>query len=275
LTAHRRIVLTASGEQPLPLYIEAIGHNHDQEPIVRPHGYPLYHWIQTAEGEGVLSFEGKQTALPPGSGFLLLPNDPHEYKATGGRWGTLYLTFGGPAADSLADMLGLRQSGLFRWESDTPLASLVGSLLDRFEGEPDLFGLQASTEVYRFLITLHKYGQRHGQAVVSRNLHKLRPLIEWMEARYPDPGVGLEEMARTVDVSVRQLNDLFRETFGVSPYAYFLNLRIRKAKELLIGRRDAPVKHISRQCGFRDVSHFIATFRKSVGLSPERFRKLY
>ncbi|MNN78108.1 Transcriptional activator NphR [compost metagenome] len=68
---------------------------------------------------------------------------------------------------------------------------------------------------------------------------------------------------------------MFLQTFGLSPYAYFVRLRIRKSKEMLVTQPDLTVKAISWLVGFRDVSHFVATFRKQSGTTPDQFRRLH
>jgi AraC-like DNA-binding protein len=271
----QRFILTPSSEQPLPLYVESIGYNPDQEKINRNHGYPFYHWIQTEAGEGVLTFEGKTISLPVHTGVLLLPGIPHLYEAASDRWETLYLTFSGPAVAAILESLQMHASTLFRWEKDTPLTELLTQMLERVESEPDVFGLNASLDAYRFMIMLGKYGQLNNQITISSNLSKLQPLIDWMDVHYSNPDMDLDQMAAVLNVSPRRLNTLFRATFSLSPYAYFLLLRIRKAKEILISRSDVTIKHISLLVGFRDVSHFVATFRKYVGMTPEQFRHLY
>lgn len=70
---HRRIVFPHEGGQDLPITIDSIGHNHQQEKVSRLDGYETYHWLQTASGEGVIHFENKSFSLPAGSGVLLLP----------------------------------------------------------------------------------------------------------------------------------------------------------------------------------------------------------
>ncbi len=40
----------SSIEKTLPLFIESIGYNPQEEDFARPEGYPYYHWLQTLEG---------------------------------------------------------------------------------------------------------------------------------------------------------------------------------------------------------------------------------
>lgn len=269
---HRRLQLTPFQEGSLPLFAESIGHNTTQEPIDRPTGFPHYHWIETSVGEGRIRFEGRTLALPPGSGVLLMPHVPHSYEAVSGVWQTMYLTFDGPMAPVLLRSLDMERSAYYRWEGGMPWR--IEALLEKLEQTEDVFGLQASSEVYSFLVTLGKYGKPQSGGDFSLLLEQLRPALQAMDAELADPALGLEELAERLRLSSRRLSELFRRAFGLSPYAYLLNLRIRKAKELLIGQPESTVAAIATQVGFRDASHFVATFRKRTGLTPLQYRRL-
>ncbi|WP_270165752.1 AraC family transcriptional regulator [Paenibacillus sp. SYP-B4298] len=272
---HRRIAFSLSAEQSLPIIVESIGLNDDQEPISRPEGFPLYHWLQTMEGEGELSLGGHSIPLPQHSGILLPPGVPHSYAASSARWETMYLTFGGIAAPSMLASLGMQEAAFFRWERDSICGTLLLSMLERLESVVDMFGLEASIDAYRFLGTLSKFGRLHQNTSVQRNVEKLQPLIEWMEQHYGNPAIGLDDLAAVLGISGRYLSTLFNQTFGVSPYGYLIHVRLRKAKERLIGGSACTVARIAGEVGFRDVSHFVATFRRTVGMTPEQFRNLH
>lgn len=272
--AHLRIVPTFSN-QKLPIYLESMGYHPDQEKIVRPSGYPFYHWIQTAEGKGIIGFEGKRITIPANSGVLLTPDVPHTYEALTEQWGTLYLTFGGHLADQVLSSLDLNRSMYFQWEKNTPFAALLMGQIQKANLGSDIFGLNASAAIYYFLMMLQKYGRLQENTAVSRNLEKLHPLISWMEAHVSQPDISLDQMADRLGVSARHLTVLFRKTFDLPPYAYFLQLRIRKAKTLLMEHQQVSVKEVAEKVGFRSVSHFVATFRKIVGISPKKFRELH
>ena len=274
-TDHRRIVFTQEGGQHLPITLDSVGHNPEQEKVTRPDGYPVYHWIQTVRGEGSIYFENRTLNLREGTGVLMLPHTPHRYEGITADWQTYYLTFGGSSTRHIIEDLGIKASSLYHWEAEAPLSNLLDRMLTWQEEHQDMFGLQASTDAYHFLITLSKYGQLHQNAGISRNIDKLQPLLKWMDQHFGDPDIGLLDLSTQLGVSGRYLNSLFMQTFGLSPYAYFVRIRMRKAKELLVGQPSSTVKSISQQVGFRDVSHFVATFRKQSGTTPEQFRRLH
>ncbi len=274
--AYRRYVFTPSGNQHLPLLVESIGYNPSQEKVTRPEGYPFYHWIQTEAGEGRLSYGNEIVVLEPFTGLLLPPGMPHAYEATsqGNGWSTLYLTFGGEATGPILAAFAIREPAFFRWEPDSPLAPLLGLMLEQLDTGNDLFGLETSTETYRFLGLLSKFGQASSISV-TRNMEKLEPLLRWMEIHYGNPDIGLDSLAEVLGISSRHLSKLFQLTFGLSPYAYLVQMRIHKAKERLAGNPDLTVSSIAGETGFRDTSHFVATFRKHTNLTPQQFRRLH
>lgn len=272
----RRIVFAQESSQLLPITLDSMGYNPDQERVSRPQGFHTYHWLQTAHGEGILRLDGKELRLTEDTGILLTPGTPHSYEATSSEaWRTYYLTFGGTSAAHILESLGMNASLFYRWESEAPLRHMLDGMLDRHDASSDMFSLGESSDAYRFLLTLHKYGQLHNNAAISRNVDKLQPLLRWMDSHYSDPGIGLQDLAARLGVSGRHLNSLFLQTFGLSPYAYFVRLRIRKSKELLVANPRLTVKAVSQLAGFRDTSHFVATFRKQSALTPEQFRKLH
>ncbi|CAI6054344.1 AraC family transcriptional regulator [Cohnella sp. JJ-181] len=272
---YRRFAIPSGQAGQLPLYVETIGTVREAGRIARSTGYPYYHWLQTLSGEGAFIVDGRRHSLPAGSGMMIAPGVPHVYEPVTDLWETAYLTFGGAAAGTMLLALGLIEPAPIRWETASPPDGYLQGMLDRIEADDDLFGLEASADAYRFLLTLRRHGRSGRQDSAARASEKLRPLIEWMERRYPDPDAGLTEMREVLGMPASTMNELFRRAFGQSPYNYLIDLRIRKAKEMLIGRPQETVSRIASLAGFRDASHFVATFRRKAGLTPDKFRQLY
>lgn len=92
-----------------------------------------------------------------------------------------------------------------------------------------------------------------------------------MEANVEEP-LSLEELSRMSEVSQRQLQRLFRRSLGLTPAQYYLNLRLRRARELLL-QTDMPIMSITVACGFRSPAHFSKSYRALFGHSPSRQRR--
>jgi AraC-like DNA-binding protein len=59
---------------------------------------------------------------------------------------------------------------------------------------------------------------------------------------------------------------------GISPRQYFLQLKVMRARELLI-TTDQSIKEISYQLGFDSIYYFSRFFKQKTGMSPSEFRK--
>ena len=80
----------------------------------------------------------------------------------------------------------------------------------------------------------------------------------------------LSELSQEVGLSPHYLNSTFARTFGLPPHAYQLQLRVRRAIELLRGQDGLAT--IALSLGFADQSHFTRQFKRVVGVSPGAFR---
>ncbi|XID94094.1 AraC family transcriptional regulator [Paenibacillaceae bacterium WGS1546] len=271
----RRVVCPVPPEA-LPLQLETIGLNPEQEPIHRPDGYPCFHWLQTLEGEGELRANGDSYRLIERSGILLPPRMAHEYAAKSPVWKTCYVTFDGTLAAQLAAELAGSVPDRIHWDlQDDEISRQAESLLSLAESGTDASGWRSSAELYRFLTLLRTNGRRNRLPSFASRLEKLQTLLDWLEKEFADPDLGLTAMAAKLRIGERQLNERFKLLFGQTAYSYLIQLRLRKAKEWLPLRPDWTVRRIGEAVGFRDASHFVATFRRKEGLTPEQYRALH
>lgn len=100
---------------------------------------------------------------------------------------------------------------------------------------------------------------------------RVRLAIAHMEQRLNAP-MAMDEIARNVGLSSRQLDRAFKAALGMSPGAFQLNLRLRYGAFLLEQTTDG-VTRIAMATGFSDGAHFARQFRNHMGQSPLEFRR--
>src|SRR3546814_10943430 len=81
----------------------------------------------------------------------------------------------------------------------------------------------------------------------------------------------LDDLAALCGFSRRHLVRVFRNTTGRTIGQHILEMRIHRAKSLLL-RRDLLVKQVAFQCGYSSSAAFAAAFRQTHGQSPQEFR---
>jgi len=127
---------------------------------------------------------------------------------------------------------------------------------------------------------VHRYGRgcseaggRRGDRGATLRQSVMRKLAEVFSERLHED-ICLQDLAQVACMSKDHFLRVFRDSFGQTPYHYITALRFERARTLLRAEPDTPVLDIARRCGFKNLSHFSASFRRHVGLSPSRFRDL-
>ncbi|WP_282096450.1 GlxA family transcriptional regulator [Epibacterium ulvae] len=99
---------------------------------------------------------------------------------------------------------------------------------------------------------------------------KLSVVIQKMEANIEEP-ISPSILAQDVGMSTRQLERLFRRYLNRSPKRYYMELRLQKARNLLM-QTDLSVINVALACGFASPSHFSKCYRAHYDTTPYRER---
>jgi len=155
--------------------------------------------------------------------------------------------------------------GLMAW------VDLALALIERFLG----YSVAAETARH-FIVEFRRRDQRrfrrflpdlrHGDAAVLKAQH-------FLESRFADP-VTVEDMAAAGGLPSRTFLRRFKAAAGLPPKAYLQELRIERARDLLI-ETDKGVAEICYAVGYNDPPSFIRLFTRLSGLSPGAFREQY
>jgi transcriptional regulator GlxA family with amidase domain len=107
-------------------------------------------------------------------------------------------------------------------------------------------------------------------AQVGHYHENLTEAASLMESNLEDP-LGMEEIARLVGVSRRQIEGLFKRYVGEVPTKYYLELRLMRARSLLLDT-SMTVMQVSVACGFQSAPHLSKCYRDRFGNSPTEER---
>ena len=99
---------------------------------------------------------------------------------------------------------------------------------------------------------------------------KLSRVIQMMEQNIEEP-ISPATLAKDVGMSTRQLERLFRRYLTRSPKRYYMELRLQKARNLLM-QTDMSVINVALACGFASPSHFSKCYRAHYQTTPYRER---
>jgi AraC family transcriptional regulator len=100
----------------------------------------------------------------------------------------------------------------------------------------------------------------------------LRVAREYLESNFLRP-LSLAEVAAVASVHRVHLSREFRRHYSTTVGEFLRRKRVEHACHLVSQTND-PLADVAMTCGFSDQSHFSATFRRQVGLTPGRFRQM-
>lgn len=255
-----------------PFLFDSIGCRWSQDRVLRPKGFPLYHYLQTEKGRGTVKVQGTEYVLNEDEGLLISPYLHHSYARNTEEWLTAFATFTGTIHSSIHKMVGNKPVIFIEKEQ----GAVIGALINEIMEDWDILSADTRTLSLKcYSLLLHFTNSRHTRALADEPLYLryVAPVIKEIETRY-NTELTVQELSGRVYVTPQYLSRLFRRFLGCSVYEYLTTFRINKARELLVSKPRMEVQQIAGETGFSDASHFIAMFKKVTGVTPLEFRRL-
>ncbi len=106
--------------------------------------------------------------------------------------------------------------------------------------------------------------------IETKHLDIIAPSLRYIEEHFTDHDISNEIIAKQSEISVVYFRKIFTAAFHVSPMKYVQNLRMEKAKELLLSGL-VSVTDVARLTGFSSIYSFSKTFKTACGCSPLQF----
>lgn len=259
-------------ENELPFQLVGVGVDFFQYPVDRPFGFPIFQWIQTVSGAGILETPEGRSVTTSGNGMLLYPDEAHRYQPEGDDWHVHWITFSGHHIESMLTYLRMGRTQVYNLSEPHITEALIRKGYQTLASDYPLRGIDGSGIVYQLLLDFLKYVQTDKTA--SRNAHhmRLKPVMDYVEQHLSE-AISIEDLATTLDITPQYFCDLFRTVTGLRPMEYINRRRIDRARELLLTRPDVPIQQIAQQSGFGSNSYFSTVFRKLEGITPHQYRQ--
>lgn len=254
----------------IPLILRSVGIDHDQDPILRPKGFPVWQIFFGVSGEGEYYADGARFVLHPGQIAILPPHASHGYRSTCGSWVLHYLGFEGLLCQRMMAVLGLSEAGIYE-PSDTLCFLAHLRTLEQMATSSDADSVRRSSELYALLLDLSAGLRRlpNSRAAESEGLEK--EMILYLEDHFQED-ISLDMLSDRFRRTPEYLCGVFKAATGETISHYLRRIRVHQAKVLLMERPDAGLREISEACGFHSLSYFGKIFREATGFTPQGYR---
>ncbi|SHF33015.1 transcriptional regulator, AraC family [Mariniphaga anaerophila] len=281
-----RYLTTAAEDINWGIYLKTAGSlnippQEEYPPIEHPSGY-YFTWEQgrklqeyqlnyITEGEGI--FENKTGTFPVKAGSLMVisPGMWHRYKPNfQSGWTENYIGFKGKAIENfMKHRLFSPEHPVIQLGEREEILDTFLKIFDLIEAEQPGFQHIASGLIIKllgYLVAFDKQKEFSGKPI-ARIIEEARFRMRSEVGRNFD----IEKFAAENNVGYSWFRRMFKNYTGLSPRQYCLQLKIIRAKELLLST-DLSVKEISYELGFESIHYFSRVFKQKTGKSPSDFR---
>ena len=231
-----------------------------------------YQFVYITKGRGVFASENTpEKPLCRGRLIVLFPGQwhtYHPYRQTG--WNEYYIGFEGPVIDNLMKNGFLsKDNQVLEVGLNEELVSLFSRALEIAEAD------KISSQQYLAGIVLHMMGMILSVSKnkifeigdIDQKIEQAKIIMNENVFNNIDP----EELAMRLNISYSWFRKVFRDYTGYAPAKYFQELKLRKAKQLLLSTSQS-VKEISFMLAYKSTEHFFASFKKRTGFTPLEYR---
>lgn len=270
------------------IYLTGAGHikvDPDVEyPLVDDPSHHYFHWsigrrlseyqiIYITKGEGI--FESEITGsrkINAGDIFFLFPNVWHRFKPTQSTgWDEYWVEFNGDLIKHFREKEFLNpENPIMTIGIQNDIAENYLKINNLIKEEKPGFQYIACGNLLQILGQVFasiKYHPFDGKEIEDKIKQAKLMIFENMHQT-----IVQEEIAQSIGMGYSLYRKKFKEYTGVSPAQYQIQIRINKAKDLII-TSNQPLKEIIHTLGFESLDYFFRLFKQKTGFTPSDFRE--
>ncbi len=262
-------------DESLPICVNNAGHYYITSflaPTQRPVGRVDYQIIYVAQGSMDVLYDRKTRTVTAGNVVLFKPHEPqiYQYNYNNPPCEVYWVHFYGPLVASAFRDLGLENVRVLEVGNNFKIPQLIEEMIEALISQQSGHYYSNSGNLFILLSELANIKQRAQTDNNASSHFKFREVL--LQMHNLKANFSLKEFAEMSNMSPSRFSHLFKETFGRSPYSYYLNIRMNHAKSLLTNT-SLSMSEIATYLGYDDVFYFSRLFKKFTGLSPSYFRK--
>jgi len=233
-----------------------------------------YLLIYCTAGQGILHInpvdEARQYEVSSGDIIILPKHMSHSYHAHDQYpWSIYWLHFDGSLAKAFCQHLQIaapcQNIGL-----QPRVINILETLTELRNSKYQLSNfIYASHQLQSLLSYLSLLLKQHSpQNSKTFDLQQIESIMQ----QHLHLSLSLDVLAEEVKLSKYHLAKKFRHLVGQSPIQYFINMKMQHAC-FLLDSSNLSVKQVSADLGYDDTYYFSRLFKKTIGLSPDQYRK--
>ena len=147
------------------------------------------------------------------------------------------------------------------------LDTLSDILTNNYQGSVKKYYVEHKLKDLFLQLYISSHAGKNIPSITDDSKVKLESARAYLATHYFNPPT-IKQLSRIISLNELKLKTGFKEKFGSTIHEYITKVRMQKAKKMLLDNQ--PVNEVSSQLGYKSVSHFITSFKKSYGVTPKQ-----
>ena len=276
----RNVQFISGSSLKLPLYWQAVGHEHVNTEKYRFEGHKRPYlkllWQVTLSGTGNIQVaNNRPIKLPKGASFMAQFPSDHVYYYTkeDSHWEFAYIILSGPAMPQLLERVRNRPVTIFSHPVNPQIQEKVLNMVHQYQDGMD-DGWRCMSEAGDILsLLLKEEAQSEDRISTSRRVQRDPDILEPI-VKNPGLTIAKRGWAEEKGQSRFQLYRQVKAQTGISPKDVRNQQRVKEAIRFL-KRANLGMKDIATLSGFKDQAYFCRFFKKQTGFTPTQWRQQF
>ncbi|MDA8426533.1 MAG: AraC family transcriptional regulator [Treponema sp.] len=228
-----------------------------------------YQILYITKGAGFFESDAASRRVGEGTVMLLFPGVRHVYKPDFEvGWTEYWVGCRGAYVDNLiAQGFISATRPVLDIGLDNRVLDLFSRILDLVRDQEPLYQIRAGSLILALMAEILSSVRK---ASLSSSSERLVQKAKFFMEEHIYGEINLPAVCEALGVSPSHLNEVFKAYTAMTPYQYFISIKIQKAKELLT-EGDPVVKGIAYRLGFKDEYYFSRLFKLKTGVSPSKW----
>jgi AraC family transcriptional regulator, arabinose operon regulatory protein len=255
------------------LQINSVGFYEFDEPFGAMHrkrGRRDWYLSYNHSGRMLVKCEGGMQVIEAGDAFLYAPHEEQLYGQENQQpFANYWVHFTGFGVQEILANAGLAERRQLRLGQDAALVELFERIIGEIEHKKRGYELVATSLLMQLIGSIGRHLEHDG--AVGLHQQHIGPALERIHKHY-DGKLVVSDLASLCHLSISRFYTLFHRHTGLSPQQYIIDLRLRKACELM-RHTHLNIRQISSLCGFEDQLYFSKLFKKHMAATPSDWQK--
>ncbi len=251
-------------EFPFNIEISGITNCDNQYEVYREKSY-CYILEYVYEGSGTIFCDGKEYKVEKGDVYLLPKGSCHRYYPDK-AWDKIWFNIDGTLVSNLIYSYGLNHTIIFKRVHNKRIFEELYEITNSQAPAKEIM-LSAAIKFHSIIQLLYNHQQKNQLDT------KVNTIKRMLDSHLYEKDISLKNVSAELCMSQAQIISIFKKTFNMTPYQYFSKRRIEIAASLLLSS-NMQVKEIAELLNYSDQPYFSNAFKKIMGVSPEKYRKM-